>query len=162
LPARDAGQRLDERGILVRDVRGDDERAARDVFRRQTHELREAAGIEPGRPQRLAHGVLPGAAVAARVARNVVRGDDAIAGQESREPRSDLGDLTGDLVAEHQRGLRASIPFHDVRAADSGRHDADDELAVARARHGALLEPDVVVRVVDRSSHHRIADFSCS
>jgi hypothetical protein len=106
--------------------------------------------------------MLAGAAVAARVAGDVVGGDDPVARRETREPVADLDDLARDLVTEDQRRFRLAIPLHDVGAAQPRGHDAEDQLALTRNWLGPLLEAHVTVRVVDRRPHRTIRDVSPS
>lgn len=70
------------------------------------------------------------AAVAARPTRGDERGDDVLAGGQSRHTRTDRGDLAGDLVAENHRDRPGPRPVDDrkVRVAETRGPYVDEYL----------------------------------
>jgi len=113
----------------------------------------EAAGIEMRAAERVADGMVTGAAIAALHARHVVRDEDPVADAVIAGAHADRRDLAGDLVPEHERRFFNAVPFHDVGAADAARLDAHQELARPDRRHRHLFEPHVAVIVIHRDAH---------
>jgi ABC-type amino acid transport system permease subunit len=66
---------------------------------------------------------------------------------------ADLNDFSGNLMAEHQRGLLDAIPFHDIAATDTAGFYTHQEFTRAYLRRWDILYPDVVVVVIPGYTH---------
>ena len=137
--AQDARERLDERGALGVDLAADRQQLADEVGR-DADALGEPAGVQAGRAELLAQRLVPAAAAPALAARRVVVDDDAVARRDAGHARADLLDLGAQLVAEDGGDLARDPAVEDVRAADAARQHARDDLAVAGARVGVVLD----------------------
>jgi hypothetical protein len=91
--------------------------------------------------------------ITARVARNMVGDEDPVSDMVAIQAFSDLSDLSGDLVTQHERRLFKAIPFHHVAAADAAGPYLDQKLARTYLRSGHLFQAYVLVIVVHRHAH---------
>ena len=88
LRAHDTGQRFDERSFVERHRVGNAQRSRLDVYFRHANVFSEAAGIEMGCAQQVAHRLMSGQAITALAARHVMRREDTIADFEVGETGS--------------------------------------------------------------------------
>src|SRR6266705_4896353 len=153
LPADHAGERLHERGLVIRDFPREWEDAMLHVDRGHAYELRKPTRIEVRRAQGLADGLVAREAVSTQTARHMVRHEDAVADLDGVHAGADLDDLGGDLVAQDERRLRLPVPLHDIGAADARCLDAHEDLSGPNAGRGQLHDSHIVVRVVHRGAH---------
>src|SRR3989449_1097755 len=153
LTTNHTGERLDKRGLVIRNFPREREYAMLHVSRGHPDELRKSTGIEVRRTQGLADGLVAREAVPTRTTRYVVRHEDAVADLDGVHAGADLDDLGGDLMPEDERRLRLPVPLHDIGAADAGCFDTDKNLSGPDAGRGQLHDSHVVVRVVHRGAH---------
>src|SRR6185436_7002238 len=111
-----------------------------DEVRRHADALGEAARVQARRAELLAERLVPAAAAPALAARRVVVDDHAVARRHAAHARADLLDLGAQLVAEDGGDLARDPAVEDVRAADPARQHACDDLAVAGARVGVVVD----------------------
>src|SRR6266581_8334986 len=148
-----AGERLHERGLVIRDFPREWEDAMLHVDRGHADELGKPTRIEVRRTQGLADGLVTGETVSTRTTRHMVRHEDAVADFDGVHAGADLDDLSSDLMPENQRRLRLPVPLHHIGAADAGCLDADEDLSGPDAWRRQVHDSHVVVGVVHRGAH---------
>ena len=99
---------------------------------------------------------MPGQAVAALAAGNVVRGKNPIADFKIFDAGADLRDFPGNFMTQNERGFLDPIPFHQVAAADAAGARLDKKFAWTDFRHRNFFQAHVPVVVVHRDAHHEI------
>src|ERR1044071_5994542 len=96
---------------------------------------------------------MAGDTVSACAAGHVKRGKYPGADFEIFPPRPHFDAPPGDLMAEHERRLLDSVPFHQVAAADPARTRTNQQLPRADLGHWKLLQTHVAVIVVHSNAH---------
>ena len=161
---RDRG-RLDQCALRVRHALGE----SHDLVLGDRRELRHAApGVgEPDAGHGCAEMLQPALAVGAMAAVGERHDRDSVALADAGDARAGRNDVACELVPEDLRILRsvqrvrldrrhdrAGHVLMQIGAADTARHDPDDDLARARrGRLGDLLDADVMRRVESECPH---------
>jgi hypothetical protein len=154
LASQDAGKRLHERGLVVRDPLGDREDAAIYIYGRDSDVFREPARFEPGTPQEgIADRVTAAEAVLACIAWDMMGRGYAVSRHESLHPLAGLEHLPGHFMAQHKRYLVPPVPLHHVTAAYAAGEYLEKQLSGADSRHRHLLDPHVNVAEIHQDSH---------
>jgi hypothetical protein len=96
--------------------------------------------------------MVAGEAVVARVAGDVMVDGHAVADLVFRNAFADADDFARDFVPQNDRGLLDAVPFEDVRAADAGGENLDEDFAGADPRDRPLFDPYVAVIIVNRDT----------
>ena len=152
-------ERVEDRGDLLVDARP----VVPDVGHRQDDVLGERPVAPDAEPDRVGAQVpAAGEAVAAAAADDVALAADEVAGREVGDVAADLDDLADELVADDERRLdrllRPRIPGVDVqvRAADAGLVDADQDVVDAHRRLGHVAQLEARAgRGLDQGVHAR-------
>ena len=106
---------------------------------------------------------VPGAAFVAGAARAVERDDDGVALRDAGHAGADLLDDARAFMTEHHGGLRdGALAFErmEVRAADPGSRDSDEDLAFARALDVDLLDGEGLLDLVHHCCAHACSPWA--
>ncbi len=154
--------RFDEAGAIEGDAVGDFFHAATDDPVHHADILRKSAAgrfVARRYADLFVHGALSVelvAAIEAFEARDVVKGDDAVAGEEIANTRPGGDHHAGGFVAvDTGRRKQIIFDFFEIGVTDPAAFDADQELARADLRRRDLLHRDGALASVDGSAHGR-------
>jgi hypothetical protein len=148
-------QWLDKRAFIKRDFRRQAKGPQIDIDFGDADELSKTAGVEVGRAQHVANGLVTSAAVPALTAGYMMGGKHAVADVEVLNALPHFDNLACDLMTQHQRRFLDAIPFHEIAAANPAGANANQQLSGSNPGNGHTLEANVSVVIVHRDAHGR-------
>jgi hypothetical protein len=108
-----------------------------------------------GRSQKIAHRLMPGQAIAALTARDVVRRKHPVANSETVHTRTDLYNLCSNLMPQNKRRLPDTVPLHQITTADPAGTSTQKQLAGTNFWNWQFLQPNIPIIVVHGDAHIR-------